>query len=251
MKRGRIIIFMLAVCCLLAAFAACSAQPAGDAGSGGESSGTVAIVGNVDRKIVYSGNVRMQCEDVASASEALRQQCADEGGYTQTLREYGDEGGFTRIDVVLRIPTEKFETFLQSIGGQGKVLSRTVSSQDITTQYVDAEAKKQSLAESIASLEAILAEDGLSVSDRIDLVNTIADLNAELKSIELELSQYDSMLDYSTVEIRIERPDSYVGAIVGISIVGAVLIAFLVAVIVLSVKLFGAKKRVGSQPPRA
>lgn len=251
MKKSRVFVLVLAVLCLLFAFAACSASESwGGAASDGES-GSTAIVGTgVERKIVYSAYVRLESSEAASVSAALMLRCNEAGGYVESQREYGDADGCSRVDLVLRVPTAQLKTFLLGVGESGKVLSRTISSTDITTQYVDAESKKAALTESKTALQAMREAGGLSASEQIAVIDKIAEIDAELQSIELLLTQYDSTLDYSRVEIRIDRPASYAGAIVGISIVGVLLLAFLVAVIVLSVKLFGVKKRAKS-PPQA
>lgn len=238
-------IFLVLAALLAAALCLCGCSAGGAAGDGeappgsGASEGIVAD--EIGRKIVYTVNMEIETDDVAAALAGVLERGTAGGGYVEQQNDYGDGDDLSRSYIVLRIPTGQLDAFVNGAGELGRVRSKRVSSVDITTEYVSASARKAAYEERKAQLEAILAEDGLSASDRIAVIDSVSEVNAALQEIELQLTQYDSLVDYSTVRLEIFRATN-VWAIVGTVLLVLLILGLAAGVIVLGIR-YGIEKQ--------
>ena len=85
-----------------------------------------------------------------------------------------------------------------------------------------------------AQLELILEEQGLSAADRITVINSISEVSASLQEIELQLTQYDSLVDYSIVELSIYKTDGW-------TIAGTIILIVMFLVLLAGCIYFGIK----------
>ena len=91
--------------------------------------------------------------------------------------------------IVIRVPEQSFETAIKRFSKLGEVQSVTTSSEDVTSQYVDLQARLRHYRAVERRLVGFLQETTtvnqmLAVQDRIDQVQlTIEELTAQLKSL--------------------------------------------------------------------
>ena len=236
----------IALLVLVLSLCGCSAGgAAGDAeGPPGSSGGSSIVADGVDRKIVYYVDLEMETDNVSAVRDHILSDSTEAGGYVEQRNDYGSGDNLSRVYLVLRIPTAKLDAFVEAAGEEGTVRSKRVSSTDITTEYVSASARKAAYEERKSQLEAILAEEGLSASDRIAVIDSVSEVNAALQEIELQLTQYDSLVDYSTVRLEISRSDNVW------EIVGTVLLVLLFAGLAAGVIVFGIKYEVEKRKNR-
>lgn len=192
----------------------------------------------VNRKIVYSVSVYAETNDVDAAYGNVSAKCSEFGGYVQSQNVYSDSEGTSSVNLVYRVPTENLNDFLSAVEACGNVYSMSVSTDDITTQYVDASAQKNALEERKKSLQEILTQEGIATGDKITVINEIYEVEEALQAIELQLENYDSLVDFSKVSLTIYRSgvDVDVGAIFTGVIIALSIIILIVCVCVLEHK---------------
>lgn len=241
--------FLCAAALLLACVGALFSGCGSSAGNGfaedpaeSEPSGGI-VTDTVNRKIVYTVQLGLDADDVAAARDGMKAKSAELGGYVQSQSEYSDGDGYSRAYLEFRIPTDRLDAFLSAAEGNGSVYQKTVSTTDITTAYVNATAQKTALEERKAALTAILDDAELTASDKISVINEISEVNAELQAIELQLTAYDSLIDYSTVTVNIYRNETDVAGIVITVIVSVLLIGLVVCLCIFGKKLSTATKK--------
>ena len=205
------ILSLLLVFVLCFSMLACSSDGADGAdrygnadASDNESADNNVVNNNTNRKIVYEVELEIESEDVESVYKTLSQKASSLGGYIQENEQRYDDGKIDNCYVVFRIPTDKLDEFLETAEGSGILTDKYVSTDDITTKYVNAQAKKQSLVERKAQLEALLNEN-ITVTEKVNLISQISDVNAQIMQMELLINGYDSVVDYSTVTVEIDE----------------------------------------------
>ncbi len=109
--------------------------------------------------------------------------------------------------LVVRVPEELFETAIKRFSRLGDVQSVSTSSEDVTAQYVDVQARLRHFRAVERRLVRFLQETTtvnqmLAVQDRIDQVQlTIEELTAQLKSLKESTS-------YSTISVYVSEKDA-------------------------------------------
>lgn len=198
-----------AICLSMAACSSADSNFAPDLGAEVDESSSI-VNNDLDRKIIYTVTMRLTAKDVASVKTDITSKSNALGGYVESNNESYEDGKCTYATITYRIPTDKLDEFVASIEGHGGVDSKKVSTTDITTSYVNSEAKKNSLLERKQLLEEMLNEDGISTSDRLSIINEISEVNTQIQEIELLLKGYDSDVDYSTINLTINQAASFI-----------------------------------------
>jgi len=239
---SKIITVIIAVCIALSLFSCGEGDAAGSPSLGGEE-GSVQDT-SVNRKIVYTVDMSIEVVDVSAFKTELSKKSAELGGYVETSSEEYDDGDCFSLSATYRIPTERLDEFISSVEGNGKVERKSVSTLDITTQYVNAEARKKALDERRILLAEMLEDPSLSSAERISVIDEISAVDAKLYEIELLISGYDSELKYSTVSVYVTKAADPKDAVTAAAITGVILVVvpLLTLITVLIVKKALSKK---------
>ena len=158
------------------------------------------------RKLVRTADLTLRTQQFDVLAETIHSRTADIGGYVESLYQSG-ENGSRRLNLYLRVPSEKLDEFLTGVEGMGRVTSRSESTTDMTTQYVDNQARLETLYTKRDRLNELLskAED---VADLIEIETAIADTQYQIDSYESTQRHIDQQVDLSAVSVTLveEQP---------------------------------------------
>jgi hypothetical protein len=98
-----------------------------------------------DRLIIKNASISLEVVNVGEAEAAIRQTATRLGGFVVSTTTYGT-GDAMMSTIVFRVPAERFEEALSGVEGLAKkVLSRNISGEDVTEEYVDLESRLRNL----------------------------------------------------------------------------------------------------------
>ncbi len=156
------------------------------------------------RKIIYTGQLQVQCDALEPAIAQARQIVAQAGGYISNLDQSG--GATSReASLTFRVPVEKFDAAMAALGQLGDVRQRSFSSSDVTDQWVDLDARVRNLKLEEQRLLAILAKAG-EVSDLLEVERELARVRGEAEQIEGQLRRLNDQVALSTIELGLSLP---------------------------------------------
>lgn len=157
------------------------------------------------RKIVYSAAMRMESTDFESARAALLAAVEENGGYLEYTDQSGSaKQGNRRVYYTVRVPAEQYAAFLERAGEAGSVLNLNESAQDITLEYVDVQARLESLQNQKRRLEA-LADRAETTADLLEIENQLSQVQYELESYTRRMKAMDNQVTYCTVDISLSE----------------------------------------------
>jgi len=167
------------------------------------------------RKLVRTADVTIYTADFEGSSQAVYALLDGAGGYVESLYEHGDST--RRLSLHMRVPSEKLDSFLGDVGGVGRVSSRSESTTDMTTQFVDNQARLDTLYAKRERLNALLAQ-AEDVSDLIEIESAIADTQYQIDSYESRQRSINQQVDMSAVNLTLveETPSTATQADVGL-----------------------------------
>lgn len=150
----------------------------------------------IERQIARSGALTLSVDDPAAAAQKLRGTAAAFGGFVTS--EYvvlptAVEGEVSRdrSQVTLSVPADRFEAAMDDAAKVGTVVSRSVSSADVTTQVVDVEARIRTMRASIARLDELMKRAG-SLTEISALEAELTKRQADLESL---VAQQEALRD--------------------------------------------------------
>lgn len=153
-------------------------------GAPGSTGGTLQLA---DRKIISTGSITVEVEDVESAVTAVEALVEGMGGYVEQLsRSGGDE--FSRASLTLRVPQGQFGSTYDRLRGLGEVLNEHQGSEDVSEQFIDLEARLNSAKREEQSF--------LNLLGRANTVSDVLTIERELARVRSDIERYQGQLDF-------------------------------------------------------
>lgn len=132
----------------------------------------------VGRMRIWRAGLDMQVRDLAGAAEEAAAVAAGLGGFLESRSDHDERSA----RLILRVPAASFEEALEKLGALGRVTRRSVSSQDVTEQVIDLEARLRN--------RVALRDRLVELLDRAAQVQDILAIEAELNRVQADI---DSM----------------------------------------------------------
>jgi hypothetical protein len=141
-----------------------------------------------ERLIIRNGRISMSVRDTRAARvsvEAMVAEMAAEGAYVISSEEYGEsDEGSPYITMSIRVPVSRFDEAMDRLAGLAvKVTARHESGQDVTEEYVDLEARLESLEAARQRLLEIMQETR-TTKDLLQAEEQLTAREAEIESLK-------------------------------------------------------------------
>jgi hypothetical protein len=192
--------------------AAPAAMPASEAmpAATGDAVAEAPKVPALPRKIIYTAEVSLVCDDLGKAGSAIEAKVKELGGYVSGRQMDGAAGTTRSASWTVRVPAEKFEAFLSSVPGMGELQSSTTSSEDVSEEFYDATARlKNKRVEEERLVQHLRASTG-KLSEILTVEKEISRVREEIERVEGRLRYLSSQADLSTITIRATEVRGYV-----------------------------------------
>lgn len=163
------------------------------------------IIEDTERKIVYTASVAIETETFDDAASEIRSLVDEAGGYiASSNREGGSDGSLRWASYSCRIPAGNYASFLESLSGAGNVYRVDQSTDDVTTRYVDVEARISSL-ETQRDRLTELAAGAADIETLLAIETQLSDVQYQLESYTAQMRVLQNQVDYSTVDISLNE----------------------------------------------
>ena len=123
------------------------------------------------RKIILNATLSIEALDFNATCTALARAAQSCGGYVSStsIDTPAYEGAYRTAYYQFRIPAEQYSVFLDGAGSAGNLVSKQESTQDVTSAYVDVEARLKSLKLQEERLYAMMEHDDLISYSTVDV----------------------------------------------------------------------------------
>jgi hypothetical protein len=229
--RNRLLATVAAVLMVAALLAACSAGASNDGmnlynqqnaptaapaataiGTTSESAGSGSAVPAIDpgnaaasgKKIIYTVTMTIEAKDVVGAIDNISSSAAGCGGYVSRMSDQ-EEGREATSSITVRIPPEKLKEFMEHVGAMGRLLSREMSTDDVTAQYSDVQAKLINAEAQEAQLLEIMKQ-AVKIDDILKVRSELNQQEQEIEQLKGQIRLMDNQVGFSTVTINIQQP---------------------------------------------
>lgn len=181
-----------------------------------------------EQKIIRIADIKAEVTNVSESAERVKEVAKRHDGQVQSSSVYAGSQNRYSGTVTIRVPAERFDDALADIVAIGRVLSSSVTADDVTEEYVDLVAQRDSLSNQLAQYNRLLAK-GQNVSEILDVQKEIERVQVQLDRIVGRMKYLDSRTSFSTITVslsepaQVEAPGGYsVPAVISDGIVGFV-----------------------------
>ena len=159
-------------------------------------------------KIIYTANLTLESKDYDAARAALDEALADADGYMESSNESTYTGSSRSLSLTLRVPQEHYASFLAAAAQAGNLVNRSEQAEDVTSQYVDLEARLANLKAQRTRLQELQASAD-SLSDLLEIESSLSDVQYQLESYQSQLDWYSDQVECCTVYISLDEVQTY------------------------------------------
>ncbi|MBK6977097.1 MAG: DUF4349 domain-containing protein [Cytophagaceae bacterium] len=139
--------------------------------------------GNSSRKIIKNANVELEVSDIKNADKSIEELVKKSNGYFSNERENKYEDRISK-GLTIRIPAKNFELFFLEFDKLDfEVISKEISSTDVTEEYVDVEARLKNRKQVELKYLNLLTK-AKSIEDILNIEKAIGELRGEIESTE-------------------------------------------------------------------
>jgi hypothetical protein len=118
-------------------------------------------------------------------------------GTAQSTQQPIPEGSGTMI---LQVPGDKLDATLDTLSRIGTVAERQISTEDVTGQVVDTQARLATMKESVARVRALMSQ-ATKLADIVTLESEVSRRQADLESLEAQLSSLNGRVAMSPITL--------------------------------------------------
>lgn len=168
------------------------------------SGGITEEIADYGSKIIRNASLSLDVKSLEAFTDDLKKTVKEYGGYVESMdvNSYDSEYSESRYGYyTVRIPAERLDDFLSIVKNEGTITAKSESTEDVTLQYVDTEARISSYEAERDSLMELL-DKATSLKDILTIRDEIADVNYELDSLKRQLKSMQNRVSYSTVSIN-------------------------------------------------
>jgi anti-sigma factor RsiW len=124
-------------------------------------------------------------------------------GYVGELKAGGSTGSGRTLTATLRVPSDQLDATLIEVKTLGRVESESQSGQDVTSQYVDLQARLSNARNTEQRLTDLLRNRTGKLSDVLEVEQELDRVRGEIEQMEAERKNMSNQVSYATLNATI------------------------------------------------
>lgn len=161
-------------------------------------------IDTISKKIIKNGDMRIQVGNIQKAQNQVNEIIKNNKAYVQK-EEFQNTDTDENVYLTIRVPHKNFDALVNSFSdGVGSVLSKNISSDDVTEEYTDVSIK---LANKKIYLEKYrdMLKNAATTKDMLEIQENIRELEDEIDVSEGRLRFIDDRVNYSTLNLNLYK----------------------------------------------
>ena len=170
-----------------------------------------------ERYIIRTVGIRIEVDDVEKAVEDVRREVSKVEGMVTTVQVSTDEeipiyryeatgsladGAPLSGFLVVRVPPEDVDAFVDAVAGLGKVQRQAEDESDVTQEHIDISARLETLKAQEARLRELFDEAG-TIEEMLAVEQELTRVRAEIESLTAQLAYLERQAAMATVTIEL------------------------------------------------
>jgi Domain of unknown function (DUF4349) len=161
-------------------------------------------VNKISKKIIKNGEMRIQVGDIKKAQQQISSILKKNKAYIQK-EDFQNTDVDENLDIVIRVPHQNFDALINSFSnGVGSVLSKNISSNDVTEEYTDISIKLGNKKIYLEKYRDML-KSAKTTKDMLEIQENIRALEDEIDVAEGRLRFIDDRVNYSSLNLNIYK----------------------------------------------
>ena len=177
-----------------------------DPGAGPSVSNEVNVDPAKGRLLIRTVSMSTETKTIDKVKTDVESQIRELGGYIEnsSMSGTGKNRDLRTIYYTIRIPADKLDSLITTVGNSCTVLSSSENTSDVTLEYVDTKARVDSLRVEYDQLIKLLA-DAKDLDNILILQNRLTDVRYEIERSESRIRVLENQVQYATLNLTLRE----------------------------------------------
>ena len=157
----------------------------------------------IERKVIHRANLTIEVKNISDINSIVIKISEKNNGYIADTRDWinHNEQKFSRYQ--LRIPANNFNQVIAELSNKeiGYLLSRSISGQDVTEEYMDIDIRLRNLKIQQERYRELF-ERASEVEELLKIENELNRTRTEIERLEGRVNYLDNQISYSTITVE-------------------------------------------------
>jgi hypothetical protein len=163
----------------------------------------------LSRKIIYDGQVELVVKDVDATAKKVVTFVQEAHGYIAEQGTTGAPGSQRSMRWKLRVPVDQFEALVQKVVELGELVQNSRTSQDVTEQFYDIEARIKNKKAEEKSLTKILDERTGKLEDVLKIETELSRVRGEIEQLEGKIRVLENLSSLATLSLSVREREKF------------------------------------------
>jgi Domain of unknown function (DUF4349)/Putative zinc-finger len=187
--------------------AARPAAPAGAAAAAADSNtGSTFYAAASRAMIARTAQLTIVVKDFDTSEKKLQEILKRHGGYVGEMTTNAPEGADRRLSATLRVPTSQLDSVIAEVKELGHVESESQSGEEVTSQYVDLQARLSNARNTEQRLIELLRRQTGKLDEVVTVEEKISEVREEIERMEAERKNLSERVDFGTLSVSFNEP---------------------------------------------
>lgn len=158
---------------------------------------------NIDRKSIQNADIRMKVQDVIAAVDQIIALAAQNGGYTVSSHiSRGDQQVAGRLSI--KVPQDQLLPVLSAIAELGEITDKNITTQDVTQEYYDSQARLKALQAKEQRLLSLI-DKAANVTEIISIESELGKTRSDIEVLTGRLQYLTNVTSYSLINLTLSQ----------------------------------------------
>jgi hypothetical protein len=159
---------------------------------------------DIDRRLVKTGYISMEVNDITEAMAGVASVASELGGYVVSSNESGDKD-ITYGRISIRVLSDRFDEAFEKLRKLAvKVTNKSTDSQDVTEEYTDLQAQLRNLEATEAQYLELLKK-AETVEDTLKVYQQLSNVRSEIERIKGRIQYLERTSDMALIEVSLYK----------------------------------------------
>jgi hypothetical protein len=159
------------------------------------------------RKLIRNAQLDLEVKSFQAAMDQITALTKAAGGYIDTSNSQKGGNGKLQGTVVVKILPQNLDAFLLKLRDLGEVQNQSVSTDDVTKDYYDTQARLDNSRRMEVQLQDLLKRTNGKVSELLQVERELGRVRGEIEQMQGQLKLYDFEVQYATVTMQLREKD--------------------------------------------
>lgn len=156
-------------------------------------------------KVVRTINLTMITRTFDAARTKIDEIVRESQGYLDRMTVHADTGSARSLTATLRLPAASADAALNELKTLGRLMQESQNSSDVTSQYVDLEARLSNARNSEQRLLALLRERAGDLKDVVAMEREISSVRESIERMEAQRKNFDNKVQFVTIQLELSE----------------------------------------------